>query len=89
MFSLSDVEMDRLVDAAALLPVGSRDAFLRSVAGRVADIPRVGLAELECAIAFVLASYGVSTGNRVFNRTTKLERRAFYDHQTKQTTIQR
>jgi hypothetical protein len=60
--SLTDQQMDRLMDAAAMLPVSSRDAFLKSVAGRVAGIPCVGHAEFERAICFVLGSYGVAGG---------------------------
>jgi hypothetical protein len=35
--SLSDEQMDRLLAAAALLPVTSRDAFLKSVASRASS----------------------------------------------------
>jgi hypothetical protein len=64
--SLSDEQLDRVMAAAAMLPVSSRDAFLRSVAGRVAGVPNVGIAEVETAIAFVLNSYGVGGGVNAF-----------------------
>jgi hypothetical protein len=68
MFSLSDEELDRVMEAAALLPTHQRDAFLRSVAGRVAGSPDVGMAEIESAITFVLNSYGVAPGNNAITR---------------------
>jgi hypothetical protein len=48
------------------LPVSRRDAFLKSVAGRVAGVPCVGMAKIESAIAFVLNNYGVGGGNQAF-----------------------
>lgn len=76
MFSLSDVELDRVMDAASMLPVHQRDSFVRSVAGRVAGIPHFGLAEIESAISFVLNCRGIGGGHDAFtrNRTTKAER---------------
>jgi hypothetical protein len=68
MFSLSDEEMDRLTAAASMLPVSSRSAFLKSVAGRVAGIPNAGMAEIESAIQFVLNNYGVAGGVDAFTR---------------------
>lgn len=70
MFSLSDEQLDRVMSAATMLPVGRRDVFLRSVAGRVAGLPCVGLAEIETAIAFTLNVYGV-TGSLAFKGTDK------------------
>jgi hypothetical protein len=67
-FSLSDEELDRVMGAAAMLPVSQRDMFLRSVAGRVAGQPCVGMAEIESAIRFVLNSYGVAPGNNAIAR---------------------
>ena len=54
MFSLSDVELDRVMDAAALLPAQHRDVFIRSVAGRVSGIPNFGLAEIEIRNRFYI-----------------------------------
>ncbi len=64
MLSFSDEQLDRVIAAAALLPPHKRDAFLRSVAGRVAGLPCIGIAEIERAIVFVLGSYGVTGGSR-------------------------
>jgi hypothetical protein len=69
MFSLDDEQLDRVMDAAAMLPASRRDMFLRSVAGRVAGLPGVGMAEIESAITFVLNSYGVAPGNSAIART--------------------
>jgi hypothetical protein len=59
---LSDEQLDRLVSAAALLPPNARDRFVRSVANRVSVLPQIGTAEIEDAITFTLASYGVVQG---------------------------
>jgi hypothetical protein len=66
--ALSDEMLDRVMAAAALLPVTSRDAFLKSVAGRVAGVPCLGIAEIESAIAFVLNNYGIAGGHQAFAR---------------------
>jgi hypothetical protein len=68
MFSLSDEMLDRLMAAASMLPVSRRDAFLKSVAGRVCGVPCAGMAEIESAIAFVLNTYGVAGGNQAFQK---------------------
>ena len=75
MFSLSDEELDRVMAAASMLPPSRRDVFVRSVAGRVAHLPNFGLAEIECAIQFVLNQYGV-IGGRTFNGTPDKAARA-------------
>jgi hypothetical protein len=67
-FSLSDEELDRLMAAAAMLPQHQRTAFVRSVAGRVAD---VGLVEIESAIEFTLNAYGVVGGPAFKGRPDK------------------
>jgi hypothetical protein len=54
--------------AAQLLPVTSRDSFLKSVAGRC-----VGMAEIETAISFVLNNYGVIGGPRAFVNKNRKE----------------
>ena len=66
--ALSDEMLDRVMAAASLLPISSRDAFLKSVAGRVAGVPNVGMAEIESAIRFVLNLYGIGGGNQAFVR---------------------
>jgi hypothetical protein len=68
--SFDDDQMNRLMDAAAMLPTRQRDAFLRSVAGRVAGMPDVGIAEIESAIEFTLNAYGV-VGGLAFKGTDK------------------
>lgn len=70
MFSLDDRQLDRVMDAAAMLPTRQRDAFLKSVAGRVAGLSDVGIAEIESAIEFTLNAYGV-IGGRMFNGNDK------------------
>lgn len=64
--ALTDRQLDRVIAAASMLPVTSRNAFLKSVAGRVAGLPNVGTPEIESAIHFVLNSYGV-IGGPAFN----------------------
>lgn len=64
--ALTDEQLDRVMAAATLLPASSRDAFLKSVAGRVAGIPNVGTAEIESAIQFVLNNYGIIGGVDAF-----------------------
>jgi hypothetical protein len=68
LFSLSDEEMDRLMGAAAMLPTSQRDSFVRSVAGRVAGLPCIGMAEIESAITFVPNSCGVCPDNNAIAR---------------------
>jgi hypothetical protein len=64
--ALSDEQLDRVMAAASMLPVTSRDAFLKSVAGRVAGVPYLGMDPVEHAIAVVLGIYGVAGGHRAF-----------------------
>ena len=71
LFSLDDQQLERLMDAAAMLPQHQRDRFVRSVAGRVAGVPHVGMAEIEHAIAFTLNAYGIALGNQALPRTRK------------------
>ena len=71
LFALDDQQLERLMDAAAMLPAHQRDAFVRSVAGRVADIPNFGIGEIECAIQFVLNHYGIAGGADAFTRSHK------------------
>jgi hypothetical protein len=75
MFSLDDEQMDRLMDAASLLPAHKRDAFVRSVAGRLAGLPRVTISEIDSATEFVLNSYGIAFGS---NAMTHHRRQANY-----------
>jgi hypothetical protein len=71
LFNLDDLQLERLMAGAALLPAHQRDAFVRSVAGRVADIPNFGLAEIETAIVYTLNAYGIALGNQALPRTQK------------------
>jgi hypothetical protein len=79
-----DEMLDRLTNAAALLPSNARDGFMRSVANRISDPPYpAGIAELETAIRFVLGTRGVTGGYGAFtNKTTnKVVARARADRQ--------
>jgi hypothetical protein len=53
--SLSDIQLERLLQAAELLPVHARDNFLRSIANRVADLPQIDTAAIETVIAVALS----------------------------------
>jgi hypothetical protein len=75
MFSLDDAQLDRLMDAAAMPPTSKRDAFVRSVAGRLAGLPRVSISEIDSAIECVLNSYGIAFGS---NAMTHHRRQANY-----------
>lgn len=69
--ALDDAMLDRLTNAAALLPANARDHFMRSVANRIADLHHPpGVAELEVAINFVLGTRGVSVGRAAFGKNT-------------------
>jgi hypothetical protein len=61
MMALTDDQMNQVKQAAALLPVGSRDLFLRSVAGRLSDSAAPTDHEVAAAINLVLSCRGVST----------------------------
>jgi hypothetical protein len=60
MISLSDYQMQQIRAAAALLPVATRDAFLRSIANRLVEANPITDADLGNAIEFVLSCRGVS-----------------------------
>ncbi len=59
--ALTSDQMSQLLGAAQLIPQGSRDSFLRSVADRLADIRDPSNANISDAITFVLSSRGVTT----------------------------
>jgi hypothetical protein len=61
MLALDDTQMTNLLAAAKLLPTGSRDAFLRNIANRFADIRNPTNADIGDAIMLVLNSRGVAT----------------------------
>jgi hypothetical protein len=68
--AFDDEMLDRLTNAAALLPSNARDGFMRSVANRISDPPYApGMAELEQAISFVLGCRGIGGGFQAFNHT--------------------
>ncbi len=60
MLSITDAQLKQLTAAADLLPPDQRSDFLRSVAGRLADVP-ITDHEVMKAIGFVLSLYGVAT----------------------------
>jgi hypothetical protein len=69
MLSLSDKQLRLVMDSASLIPVSQRDGFLRSIAGRLCDLPyQPSLADVEEAIRFVLACRGVAIGKDHFRR---------------------
>jgi hypothetical protein len=72
--ALTDEKMDRVLAAASLLPATSRDGFLKSVAGRVAGVPCLGMAEIEEAIAFVLNNYGITGSSQAFDHPKRNNR---------------
>jgi hypothetical protein len=77
--ALDDAMLDRLTNAAALLPTNARDNFMRSVANRISDLPYPpGIAELEIAITFVLNCHGIGGGYGAFsnNKSDKVVARA-------------
>ena len=63
---LSDEMLEQIMASASMIPVSCRSAFLKSVAGRVAGLSCIGMAEIESAITFTLNAYGVA-GGRAFN----------------------
>jgi hypothetical protein len=58
--------MNRLHDAAELLPAQQRPAFMRAVVNRVSDSRPVEPRELDRAIQFALSRYGVAIGRNFF-----------------------
>jgi hypothetical protein len=59
---VTDRQLDLIQRAAALLPTGSRDLFLRSVASRLSDVASPTDNEVESAVNFILSNRGVSAG---------------------------
>jgi hypothetical protein len=74
MIALDDTQMDNLLAAAKLLPTGSRDAFLRSVANRLNDICQPTNSDISEAITFVLSSRGVATSQFLRDAATIKEK---------------
>jgi hypothetical protein len=60
MMTLTDCQLAEITQAAELLPVNSRDAFLRSVANRLADAKHCNDDDVNHAITFVLSTRGVA-----------------------------
>src|SRR5579883_476490 len=60
--SFTDQMLDRLTSAASMLPSSHRDGFLRSVANRLSGLSEPTSGDLETAIGFTLAAYGVVGG---------------------------
>jgi hypothetical protein len=62
MLALTDRQLETIKQAAALLPVGGRDAFLRSISNRLSDLPyHPSDAHIAAAIQLVLGTRGIST----------------------------
>jgi hypothetical protein len=74
LFALDDQQLERLMAAASMLPPAKRDAFVRSVAGRVSGMTTIGMAEIEAAIQFVLNNYGIAGGADAFARNQRKDR---------------
>jgi hypothetical protein len=64
--SLSDRSLRVVLESAALIPQSQRDSFLRSIAGRLADVPKPTLGDVQQAICFVLATRGIAVGKAHF-----------------------
>jgi hypothetical protein len=60
MLALSDQQLAQIKAAAALLPVNTRDLFLRSIAGRLSDITLPTDNDIAAAVSFVLSCRGIS-----------------------------
>jgi hypothetical protein len=67
ILSLSDRSLRVVIKAAEMLPVSQRDSFLRSVAGRLADLHQPSLADVQAAIVFVLNTRGIAVGADLFH----------------------
>ncbi len=61
-----DTQAAQIIAAAQLLPQDSRDTFIRSVTGRLADINKPSNLDVTDAIEFVLNTRGVAAGSRLF-----------------------
>ncbi|HZR88426.1 MAG TPA: hypothetical protein VFB02_16585 [Bradyrhizobium sp.] len=48
--------------AVALLPAGKREAALRSIANRLAQLPKIEKHDVQSATEFVLGNYGLAGG---------------------------
>ena len=66
--SFSDAEMDRIRDAAAMLPAEKRGQFLRVVANRLGGFHKPTPANIEQAIASALSAHGIAAGRGAFKR---------------------
>jgi hypothetical protein len=65
MLALTDHQLDYLKRTVSLLPPHDRDAFLRSVAGRLTTYPPTD-DDLVGALCFVLRGRGVAIGSAAF-----------------------
>jgi hypothetical protein len=65
---LSDSQMDKVTQAAGLLPPPQRDHFLRSIANRLDDAAHPTDSDISDAIDFVLSCRGVAGGDQAFAR---------------------
>jgi hypothetical protein len=73
--SLSDWQLLQVRTAAALLPVHARDSFMRSIAGRLADIATPNDDDVAAAVNFVLSTRGISTPAYLCDGATLTNRR--------------
>ncbi len=64
MLALTDAQLQQVQRAAAMLPVSSRDNFLRSIANRLSDLPHHPAdTDVMQAITLVLSCNGIATGS--------------------------
>lgn len=83
MFSLSDQQMKIVQQGAALLPVNARDAFLRSVAGRLTDIEILTHTAVGTAVNLVLSTRGVSVPSAPNWKQVRTQKKEFSERYSK------
>jgi hypothetical protein len=65
--SFSNRQLTLIMRAAELIPLSQRDGYLRSVAGRLVDLPYTpSNADVEAAVTFVLNTRGIAVGADLF-----------------------
>jgi hypothetical protein len=64
------VELDRIRDAAAMLPAEKRGQFLRVVANRLGDLQAPTPVDIELALAITsaLSAHGIAVGRRALSK---------------------
>jgi hypothetical protein len=75
LLSFSDGQLRLVIKAAEMIPVSQRDSFLRSIAGRLADLHQPTLGDVQAAIVFVLNTRGIAVGADLFHAEANKQRR--------------